>query len=99
MALFGSSNAAEVPLPLVMVGFISLCATIYYLVYGLLGAAGLYGLTVRRKRALTLYLSGLIGIVVALQSVGALGRRDIWVLLPLAALGYFYNAYAKSVRL
>lgn len=82
---------------MIMVGFGLLVVTIYYLVYGLVSLAGLYGLRAKRKQRLSLALTGVLGILIALQSVGELGGRDILVLLPLAMLGYLYSSYLKAV--
>jgi hypothetical protein len=62
----------------------------------LLGFSGYYGIHIRNKKSLALYITLITGVVVALQSIGELGARDIWVLLPLALIGYFYSAYAKK---
>jgi hypothetical protein len=97
--LFGSTRAAEVPSFMVIAAFLLLSLTFYYMIYGLVGLSGLYGLPIKRQRPTALYITGVLSILIALQSVGELGARDIWVLLPLAFMGYFYNAYAKADRL
>jgi hypothetical protein len=94
--LFSNSNATKVPSYMVIIGFILLSLTCYYLVYGLISFSGYYGVHVRRKHTLSFYITAITGVLVALQSIGELGTRDIWVLLPLALLGYFYSAYAKK---
>ena len=82
-----------------MAGFIMLCVTLYYLIYGVICASSLYGLTVKRKKTLTLYATISIGVIMALQSSGQLGLHDTVILLPLILVGYFYNSYAKTSRL
>lgn len=81
---------------MVMLGFILLVLTFYYLIYALLNFSGLYGIKIRRKRQAAIYATSVLGVVVALQSSGELGSRDVWVLLPLAVLGYFYSSYARN---
>jgi hydrogenase/urease accessory protein HupE len=94
--LFATTNPSRVPAFIVAVAFVLLSLTIYYMIYGLIGLLGLYGLNVRRKRPLALYMTLIIGLLLALQSVDELGARDIFVMLPLALLGYFYSSYAKN---
>lgn len=96
--LFSATNAANVSSFVVIIGFLLLSATIYSLIYVLAGLIRYYGINIRRKRTLSLYMTGIIAILVALQSIGELGTRDIWVLLPLSGLGWFYSAYAKSSK-
>lgn len=96
---FGLSDPDKTPSFLLIVGFILFVATFYYLASCLASLAGLYGLKLKHKKPLTIYLTVIVGILVALQSVGELGARDIWVLLPLAILGYFYSSYAKAIKL
>lgn len=94
--LFNSTNAARAPAFMLIVGFVALMATCYYLFYGVLGFARLYGLAFPRKRRLAGYLTLWTGFLLALQSIGELNSRDILVLLPLVAIGYAYSSYAKS---
>ena len=95
-ALFGLSNAKNVPSVMLMVGFVLLLATIYQLMYGLLAAIGMYGLRFRRQQRLALSLTGLVGMVVALQTIGELSPRDVVVLLPLAVIAYLYSSYGRQ---
>jgi hypothetical protein len=94
--LFGTTNATKASSFMVMVGFLLLSATFYYLIYGLIKLSGYYGLRIKNKRSLALYISGVTGALIALQSVGQLGPRDFLILLPLLLIGYFYSAYAKK---
>jgi hypothetical protein len=96
--LFGASNPASAPSWLIFIGFIAFCVSLYYLIYALISASALYGISVQRKRALSLYATLFIGVILALQSVGQLGPRDILVGMPLAVIGWFYNSYARTGR-
>jgi len=96
--VFGFTNAANVPSFVLMAGFLLLAVTFYYLIRGLLAAAGLYGLAVRRKRRLAAVMTGSISGLVALQSIGELNARDVLVLIPLMLIGYIYTSYGKSTR-
>jgi hypothetical protein len=93
---FSLTNAKSVPSFMLIVGFVLLIATLYYLVYSLLTFARLYGLSIRRKRRLAGSLTGLISGLVALQSIGELNSRDVLVLLPLVIIGYAYSFYGKT---
>jgi hypothetical protein len=94
---FSWTNVTTIPAYMVGVGFLLLCATMYYGVYAVISISRFYGIKVRRK-ALTLHLTLVISGLIALQSVGQLSQRDIVVLLPLALIGYIYGAYAKAIR-
>jgi hypothetical protein len=98
IAFFTRTNAGKVAPFILIIGFILFLLTCYVLLYGLLGIARLYGLPVRYKQRLAVYLSGVLGLIVALQSIGELTPRDILVLLPLATLGYIYGVYATTHR-
>lgn len=94
--LFSTTNANNVPSFAVMAGFVLLILTVYYIVYSLIGLLGLYGIKIKHKRQPAIYLTAMAGLLIALQSTGELGTRDIWVLLPLVVMGYFYSTYARS---
>lgn len=97
--LFGTTNAATVPSYMIIVGFVLLALTIYYFLYNLLTFISFYGLKIKHKHQMSLYITIVLGILIALQSTGELGSRDVWVLLPLVILGYFYSTYARSSSL
>src|SRR5580658_2404636 len=96
IAFFTKTNASEVAPFVLIVGFVLLVLTCYELLYGLLSVARLYGLPVRYKQRLALYLAGILGLILALQSIGEHTPRDILVVVPLATLGYIYGVYASS---
>jgi hypothetical protein len=95
-AFFSQTSANKVAPFLLIVGFILLVFTCYELFYGVLSVARIYGLAIRYKQRLAVYLSVIVGLIMALQSIGELTPRDILVLLPLATLGYIYAIYATS---
>ncbi|HUD10574.1 MAG TPA: hypothetical protein VMR28_02760 [Candidatus Saccharimonadales bacterium] len=98
VAFFARTNAGSVAPFILIIGLVLLVVTCYELFYGLLSVARLYGLPVRYKKRLAVYLSGVIGLIVALQSIGELTPHDILVLLPLATLGYIYGVYTSAHR-
>lgn len=95
--LFGLSDPQRVPSPMLAIGFILLVITLYQLMVGLLMAANWYGLPGRAHRRRQARVStGVISGLIALQSIGELGLRDVLVLLPLAVIAYLYVSYAKA---
>ncbi len=93
--IFGFTSASSVPSFMLMIGFVLLIATFYSLVHGILTAARLYGVSVKQKRRLAGSITGLVGFIVAMQSVGELNSRDVVVLLLLVVIGYTYSFYSK----
>jgi len=94
--VFGLTNARSSPSFVLMVAFLLLAANFYYLINFLLGFAWLYGLSVKRKRRLTAFLTAFFAGTTALRSMGGLNGRDLLVLLPLITISYFYGFYAKA---
>ncbi|MGH7192211.1 MAG: hypothetical protein ACREJM_01615 [Candidatus Saccharimonadales bacterium] len=98
LLLFGMTDPAAAPSFMLIIGFILLSATIYYLLDGLLSFMRLYGLPARHRRRVLRTAALLASGLLALQSMGQLSARDILILTPLTALLYFYVAYSKSAR-
>lgn len=98
MILFSSTNATKVPSPVSIIGFVLLVLTIYGAISCLLSLGRLYGIRVPGQRQMAIYASVLLGGMLALQSIGELDKRDIWVWLPLIVIGYVYSAYVKTGR-
>lgn len=97
--VFGLTNADTVPSFMMMVAFLLLVATLYYTFRAGFRLVRAYGLTFKRERRIALYLTGVSAGLLALQSIGELGQRDVLILLPLAVLAYLYSSYAKTARL
>mgnify|MGYP001606272581 CR=1 FL=1 len=96
--VFSLTDALAVPSFMLIVGFLLLAATIYYLTYGLLTFFKLYGLSIKRKQRVAASITALIAGLIALQSIGQLNSRDVFVMLPLVALAYLYSYYARGPR-
>jgi hypothetical protein len=94
--LLGGSDAKKVAAWVLILGFGLVAATIYWFIYAALAFLRLYGLVVRRKRRLAASLTGLLAIMLALQSVGGLNPKDIVLLLPLIVVGYNYVSYSVN---
>lgn len=98
VALWGTTDARSVSSLVLMLGFLLLLATTYYLLYELLALARFYGTAFKHQQRLALSLTGVIGCLVALQSVGELSPRDAAVLVPIGLLAYFYSSYGAKKR-
>lgn len=100
--VFGLTNARSVSSLGLMAGFLLLLATLYYLAGGLLSFIKVYGIKIRHKRRAALIITGLVGGLAALQSVGGLNSLDLMVLGPLVIIGYVYGHYgprgARAVK-
>ncbi len=95
--LFSLTEPRQVPSFMLIVAFILLVITIYQLMLALLLAADWYGLPGKAHRhRQARILTGVAGSLVALQSIGQLGGRDILVAVPLALLAYLYISYGKG---
>jgi len=95
--MFGSTNTQRVSSAVLMLGFVLMLVTLYQLYCLLLSLVRIYGVEFRRLPRLATYLTTITGLVIALQSIGQLGPRDVVVLLMLAILAYFYGNY-RAVR-
>jgi hypothetical protein len=98
LLLFSLTNATNVPSFLLIVGFIAMVVTIYFISFGLLKLASIYGIRIKRRRRSALYISALVGGLLALQSIDELSWHDTLVWLPLLLLAYLYSSYAKANR-
>jgi hypothetical protein len=85
--LFGLTNAQKVDPLWLAAGYVALILTAFQLAR-----------LAFKNRRVAAWLTGTVGVMAALQSMGGLSARDWVVILPLVALGYIYSAYlAKAV--
>lgn len=96
--LFSSTDTSNSSSIILMIGFIVLMTTVYYLLFNLLSIGRLYNAKFKHQKRLAASLSGVIAILIALQSIGELSPRDAAVLLPLGALIYLYSSYGAAKR-
>ena len=95
---FGLSDPSKVPSFTLIIAFGLLLLVLYQLIFGLLTVGSWYGLLADRRgrRRLSVVLTGLVGGLVALQSIGELSHRDVLVLIPLMVGFYFYSYAART---
>ena len=96
--VFGATNPNDTLSFMLIVGYILLCITLYYLFDGILSLSRLYGIPLKHKKRFLRTAILVVGGLVALQSIGQLSSRDIMVLAPLTTLLYLYIAYSRSAR-
>ena len=96
--VFGATNPNDTVSFMLIVGYILLCITLYYLLDAILALGKLYGVPLKHKKRFLKTATLVTAGVVALQSIGQLSPRDIMVLVPLITLFYLYIAYARSSR-
>lgn len=93
---FGFTNPSTVNSQLLIVGYILAVITIYVVLRVLGRLAALYGVPRAGARRFATIASGVIGISLALSSMGELTVRDVTVMVPLAVLLYVYLYYARA---
>lgn len=96
--VFGLINPRETVSFMLIVGYVLLCASLYYLFDGILSLGKLYGVPLTHKKRFLRTAIILVSGIIAFQSIGQLSPRDILVLAPLSVLLYMYIAYARGGR-
>jgi hypothetical protein len=90
---FSFTNPQKVASWLLIVGVLLLLYSLYYALLGILAVAVWYGLPAGKQPArLAKVIVGMVGFLVALQSIGELSARDVLVLLPLGVIAYLYSS-------
>lgn len=94
---FGFTEPHTVAAPMLIVGFGLIVANLYLMISGVIKVARWYGISFgSHARRVAAVATGVIGGLVALQSVGQLSPRDVLVLLPFAVIGYLYTSYGQT---
>lgn len=95
--VFGLINPHTTPSFMLAAGFLLLAANIYYLLLNCLRLGKWYGLgSGVHQRRFARTVAGVLSGLIALQSIGELGMRDIVLALPLVLIAYIYMSYGKS---
>ncbi len=94
---FSFTSPQKVASWFLIVGVLLFIISLYYLFVCLLHLARWYGLpSGKRPQRLAKLVVGLLGSLVALQSIGELSSRDVLVLLPLGFIAYLYSYRALN---
>lgn len=94
--VFGGSDPQKVPSIMLIVAFLLLTATFYYLLRILIKAVRWYGVKTRYPGRLAAVVTVVVAFIMALQSIGELTGRDILVLLPFVVIGYLYASFGSK---
>lgn len=96
---FGLLDPNTVASPLLIIGFLLVGLTCFYLTHLLTLLFKRTGFSIGRRQYKALMVAtGLMVLMIALQSVGQLTTRDIAVILPLALLVYGYLSYPHTAE-
>lgn len=93
---FSMTNPIKVASILLIVGFALLLVTAYWLLYKVQRLAGVYVPRLRARRRLSLAITAVLGLLLALQSVGQLTTRDSLLIIIAALVLYSYTTYGKQ---
>jgi hypothetical protein len=97
LLFFSFTNPSSVASFVLIIGFLLLIATLYWLVRLAVTGICFYIPALRHTRGrLTIFITGIIGALLALQSIGQLTTRDAIVIVPIALVLYVYFMYARS---
>jgi hypothetical protein len=94
---FGLTNPSKVPAVLLIAGFALIVVNLYALSLGLVALSRWYGISLgAHSKKIVLIITGFTGALIGLQSMGQLSVRDLVILMPFVAIGYFYSSYQKT---
>lgn len=96
---FGVTDPFRLNPPLLIVGFLLAVSTVYYLARSVLRCLSWYGLAVQsREHRTALSITVVIGAIMALQSMGQFGPKDLLLLLPFVLVAYLYLSYGRTAK-
>lgn len=95
---FGLTDPQTVHPIMLIVACLLLAATFYMLVQGALSLLKWYGIVVPQSQRLARLMTGVAAFLIALQSIGQLSMRDLFLLIPLALVAYLYSSYGRQVK-
>jgi hypothetical protein len=98
LIFFASTNTNKDPSFVVIIGFALLIMSIYILSFATLGFFRLYGLPLKELKRPAIYITILLSLLIALQSIGELTPKDVLVLLPIIVIAYVYTGYKRPKR-
>ncbi len=95
---YGSLNSTKVAPFVLIIGLVILATNIYTLFYGVISLIRLYGIPIKKKKRVSLYATLFLGLLIALQSMGALSAKDFIVMVLLAVVGYGYVSHTGMTK-
>ena len=92
---FGVTDPKKAPSVLFIFAFVLAGLTFYWVANLIYKAAMAYGVPLKHQKRAVIYTTSCLMGVIALQSLGQLSPRDIAIILPFAAMAYFYISYQQ----
>jgi hypothetical protein len=92
---FGGINAYKVKQIFLVFAFALLMFNFYLLVYSVTSLIRLHGDPIKRNRSFSIYSALLLGMLVALESIGSLSSKDIFWALLFGVIAYIYIGYVN----
>jgi hypothetical protein len=93
---FGLTDPTRAPSIFFIVAFLLMLISLYSLFRGACWVVSMYGLRVNHERRAAMISGGIIAGLMALQSIGQLTFRDLFVIVPLISIAYFYISYNQQ---
>lgn len=96
---FTFTDPSNMNTAVIFVGFLLLSVTLYLLINRVCAFGRFYGFQLdARSHRISLFGTGTVVSLIALQSIGALTFRDILVAIPLTVIAYTYLSYGRNAR-
>jgi hypothetical protein len=94
---FSITDPVHIPSIMLIIALMLVAVNVYVGLRYLFEAAAWYGLnTPAKPRRFSGIAAAIVAGLMALQTAGSLGARDVTILLPLAAVMYFYVSYSRQ---
>ena len=93
---FTSTNPTRVSAVILIIALCLVTASLYVFLRSLVVLSGLMGLHLPGLRRFARYGTGVLGVIIALNSIGELTVRDVTILIPLALILYLYMAFVRT---
>lgn len=98
LAVFGLVNTRTAPVFVLFLGFLLVSATIFVFVKLAMKLLALYGIKTKNMQRLSLSITGVLVLILALQSIGQINLRDIIVISVVGTLLYLYTTLVRGPR-
>ncbi len=95
---FGLTDPLKLPSFMLFPAFVLLAASLYAAFGMTLSVSNVHGPPPKTRRRIAAAFAVLLAGLIALQTIGELGARDIIILVPLAILASMYTSYNREQR-